>query len=91
MAFSTLTDLQEAANRIVKVAADISGTQFVPHLQDYLRIIIEQYQKDKTSTFIYSLEFTVRNYGHIPELTPIFIEALDIMIDQTRSVLSSKE
>jgi hypothetical protein len=46
------------------------------------------YRQNKLGTFVYAVEFSFMEYGHQPQHTDLFLEALDFIIKNSTEYLT---
>lgn len=82
--FPNIDDFVEFSIRIVKSSQRILGRAgFDPYLIEFLKIVISGYKQNHISSFIYSVEFSLQEYGTHRELGNIFQEAFDHICETT--------
>jgi len=85
--FSSFNDIVESTNRIVKHSLKILMDKFDIYLIDFLKIVVEGYQKNPISSFIYSVEFCLTHYCKRREYEGVLLETFEVMTEQTNLFL----
>lgn len=78
--FPQLERLTESATRLIKHIMKIVPDLFEHRLQNCLEIIINNYEQFPCSAHLYTVEFCLKQYAHLPNLDPVFAQAFEILI-----------
>jgi hypothetical protein len=90
-AFIYQDDIVEYSCRIIKYSQRTLGNQYLPFLHTFLQATMLAYQTNQIGSLIYSLEFSLREFGHQPQHYDMFTEALDHVITVSHGYLVSRE
>lgn len=81
----------EAICRLMKHCMRSLSNQFAPFLQPLLSKALAGYQKNSIGSFIYTVEFSLTQFGKCQEHQALFQQALDFICSHTVQVLATRE
>ena len=66
-------------------------TQFSPYVQPLIRKALTGYQQNSIGSFIYTVEYCLKQFSSQGEHDALFLEALNFICSHTLQVLASRE
>lgn len=73
----------EAICRLIKHGMRSLSNQFAPYLQPMIRKALTGYQENTIGSFIYTVEFSLTQFGKDVAHQPLFQEAIDFICSHT--------
>ena len=80
----------EAICRLMKHGMRSLSNQFAPYLQPLIRKALTGYQENSIGSFIYTVEFSLTQFGKDSQHQALFQEALDFICSHTILVLANR-
>ena len=81
----------ESLFRLIKMLMRSVGAQFLPYLEPLLKKALWGFEKNPIGTFIYSVEFTLTEFGGNPQHEFVFVQAFDFICMNSGQVLATAE
>ena len=84
-------DIIEPVCRLIKHSMRALGQAFTQYLNVFLKKAMEGYQKNAIGSFVYTVEFSMSQYGHEPEFSALFKEAFEYICSTTEQILATQK
>ena len=83
-----LDRVSESSTRLVKHSIRIIPEEFKQYMIQFLQIVIQQFEVNPCSAFIYSIEFCMGEYYQNQDFDDIFKEAFEVIINKCSRILN---